>query len=469
MSDELIHTKKSREKRGRPRKTPKESTRSSKILCFRTLLGADDPLNLCFRCSCEVFGRMAYLAIPHLHHPLARTKIVEDMFQLANVASISEQECWGDERKEMELRKKNSSYLTPYGLAVAMDAHRKRCQEYAQRLDNAKGVRFDHPLVFLWPVDFNIGDYLTTAISMLEYVEAPCLDNNTDRDVFIALPTSFARVNAEIGYEENETVYVYTDFSTLAQKLVNAPITRSIIVVWPDQMPESRPMRQLLISLERHLQSGGALAFFPSPYEDRNDREWRRIGEVCTEFVRYMTQPSRNFDALVRDYYGEVLRQSPYTHPAICLGTDPRHKRAPFTDRQILLFLEKLRMSVNDLMRLPKFEYASAELKEKRRRDKMVKAKRRIDEREPNYYVIEDPERRRHSRAISFEEPRGRRRETTPTPRRAHENPAKRDCRYESIPRENRARERHTSRDRGRRPDLHTQSPRRREARDRRH
>ncbi|EPB65351.1 integrase core domain protein [Ancylostoma ceylanicum] len=437
-------------------------------LTERTLVAANDLLNLRFRCNCGLFGQMAHVAIPGLKHPMARSRKVDDMYQLANVASISEQQCWGDERKEMELRKKNSSYLTPYGLALAIDAHRRRCHPFAERLETAKGVRFDHPAVFSWPVDFNLGEYLTTAISMLDHVEAPCLANNTDHDVFIALPAGFSRVNSEIGYEENVTVYIYSDFSTLAQKLLNTPITRSIIVVWPDQMPESRPMRQLLISLERHLQGGGTLAFFPSPYEDRNEHEWKRMGEVCTEFVRYMTQPSRNFDALVRDHYGDVLEQSPYTHPALCLGTDPRHKRAPFTDRQILLFLEKLRMTVNDVIRLPEFDYASKELKDKRRQEKKVKAKRRQDERKPNYFVIEDPERRRHNRAISFEEPRERHRHTTPT-QRHYENPAKRDRRYDSVTRESHGREERSSRDRERRPDPRSLSPHHRESHRRRH
>ncbi|EYB94484.1 hypothetical protein Y032_0171g324 [Ancylostoma ceylanicum] len=302
MSDEPIRTKKSRGKRGRPRKIPQnECIQSDSILCFRTLLAAEDPLNLRYRCSCGLFGQMAHVAIPGLKHPMARSKKVLDMYQLTNVASISEQQCWGDERKEMELRKKNSPYPTPYVLALAMDAHRRRCHGYAERLDAAKRMRFEHPAVFPWPVDFNVGDYITMAISMLDHVEAPCLTNNTDHDVFIALPSSFSQVNAGVAYEDNVNIYVYADFSTLAEKLMKTQITRSIVIVWPDRMPESRPMRQLLISLERHLQCGGTLAFFPSPYEDRNEFEWKRIGEVCTEFVRYITQPSRQFDALVRD------------------------------------------------------------------------------------------------------------------------------------------------------------------------
>ncbi|EYC41560.1 hypothetical protein Y032_0564g3532 [Ancylostoma ceylanicum] len=96
-------------------------------------------------------------------------------------------------------------------------------------------------------------------------------------------------------------------------------------------------------------------------------------------------------------------------------------------------------MTVNDV-RLPEFDYASKELKDEERQDKKVKAKRRQDEREPNYFVIEDPERRRHNRAISFGEPRERHRHTIPT-QRHYEAPAKRDRRYDSVTRESHGRE----------------------------
>ncbi|VDO31640.1 unnamed protein product [Heligmosomoides polygyrus] len=68
---------------------------------------------------------MAHVALPSLAHPMARSKKVQDMFELADIASSSEQACWGDERREEELRK-NSPYITACGLALAIDAHRRR-------------------------------------------------------------------------------------------------------------------------------------------------------------------------------------------------------------------------------------------------------------------------------------------------------------------------------------------------------
>ncbi|XGW34305.1 hypothetical protein V3C99_018279, partial [Haemonchus contortus] len=106
VSDDPIITRKTRGKRGRPRKKVPSSNQSiicNSIFISRTLLGIDHPLNLRRQCQCGLFGQMAHVALPGLKHPMARSKKVLDMFQLANVASIAEQACWGDERKEEEL------------------------------------------------------------------------------------------------------------------------------------------------------------------------------------------------------------------------------------------------------------------------------------------------------------------------------------------------------------------------------
>ncbi|KAL6730520.1 hypothetical protein ANCDUO_02231 [Ancylostoma duodenale] len=107
-------------------------------------------------------------------------------------------------------------------------------------------------------------------------------------NVSIALSSPFSRVDHEIDYDGSITMNAYADWSTLAQKFLSIPLVTSIIVVWPDRMPESRAMRQKLIGLERHLQCGGALAFFSSPYEYSHEAEWKKMGEMCSEFVNYL-------------------------------------------------------------------------------------------------------------------------------------------------------------------------------------
>ncbi|VDL76646.1 unnamed protein product [Nippostrongylus brasiliensis] len=91
---------------------------------------------------------MAHVALPSLRNLVARSKRVGDMFQLANVASINEQECWGDERKEQELWMKNSAYLTAYRLALAIEAHALRCSALAQADEQAQVINFEHPALF---------------------------------------------------------------------------------------------------------------------------------------------------------------------------------------------------------------------------------------------------------------------------------------------------------------------------------
>ncbi|EPB76543.1 PHF5-like protein [Ancylostoma ceylanicum] len=367
-----------------------------------TLIGADHLLNLRRRCDCGLFGQMAHVALPGLKHPLARAKKVNDMFELANIASISEEECWGDTAKERELRMKNSQYLSPYGIALAMDAHRRRCPDYAEAIKIAKGQRFEHSAVFAWSVRYDLGAYMTTAVSMLDYVQVSGMPPNPNHRVFIALPQSFAKVNSEVDYDDAViTLYVYEEWSTPAKKLLETQLTPSIIIVWPDKMPESRAMRQLLIALEKHQQIGGSLMFFPSPFEDSNEEEWKAMADTCAKFVRYITYPSRNFEALVRDHYSEVKNSAPYTHPAGCLGTDPRFKKSPFNGRQIRLYLEKMRLTINDVIKMKEFDFASVELKERRRKEKLLKAKRRREEHMPNFYVIQDPERRHTETKLS--------------------------------------------------------------------
>lgn len=57
------------------------------------------------------------------------------------------------------------------------------------------------------------------------------------------LPSSSARVQTEVDKPDNVTLYVYVDWCALAKKMTSMEITTSIIMVWPETMPESRPMR----------------------------------------------------------------------------------------------------------------------------------------------------------------------------------------------------------------------------------
>lgn len=119
-----------------------------------------------------------------------------------------------------------------------------------------------------------------------------------------------------------------------------------------------------------------------------------------------MTGPERAFEAVVCDHYSYVLHASPYTHPTMCHGTEPRFKRFSFVDRKVLLFLEKFCLTAIDIIKLPEFHYASSEEMERRRQEKILEAKHRCDEMKPNLFVILDPDRQLHKKTITFNDAR---------------------------------------------------------------
>ncbi|VDP45195.1 unnamed protein product [Heligmosomoides polygyrus] len=64
----------------------------ARVFFERTMVLADDVLNLRRRCNCGLFGQMAHVALPELKNLMARSKKVHDMFQLANQAKKNEQQ-----------------------------------------------------------------------------------------------------------------------------------------------------------------------------------------------------------------------------------------------------------------------------------------------------------------------------------------------------------------------------------------
>ncbi|KAK5970527.1 hypothetical protein GCK32_020970, partial [Trichostrongylus colubriformis] len=101
----------------------------------------EDPLHLFHPCTCNIFRTKAQAALPSLRSDLARSKPVNNMFELANVASIVLDPFWGDRRKEEELLAKDSMHLTVLGLAHAIAAHRSSCYAFSSALKEAQGKR----------------------------------------------------------------------------------------------------------------------------------------------------------------------------------------------------------------------------------------------------------------------------------------------------------------------------------------
>ncbi|VDO61281.1 unnamed protein product [Heligmosomoides polygyrus] len=120
-------------------------------------------------------------------------------FRPSNCRLVLEQTCWGDEDKEKELRKENSSYITLYGLALAVDAHHHRCHPYAEAVERGMWKEIGPFSVFETPVPYDLGKHLTTAIAVLDRVRLPGAILN-DQDIFLAVPQPFSVVHPNVGY-----------------------------------------------------------------------------------------------------------------------------------------------------------------------------------------------------------------------------------------------------------------------------
>ncbi|KAK5970750.1 hypothetical protein GCK32_016745 [Trichostrongylus colubriformis] len=150
----------------------------------------EDPLHLFHPCTCNIFRTKAQTALPSLRSDLARSKPVNNMFGLANVASSVLDPFWGDRRKEEELLAKDSKHLTVSGLAHATAAHRSSCYAYSSALRNARGKHIDHPPLFSAFPRYHIKSYYNQVIERLDQIPKE-YDDSPANPTIVALPLSF--------------------------------------------------------------------------------------------------------------------------------------------------------------------------------------------------------------------------------------------------------------------------------------
>ncbi|VDO73341.1 unnamed protein product [Heligmosomoides polygyrus] len=112
-----------------------------------------------------------------------------------------------------------------------------------------EGKRFDQTRVLPQGALDDSEAHLTTAVEA--QLGTPGPNATVDQNVFIALPHAFCRVNAELGYPDHVTIYVYADWSTLASKLLVIPITTTMIIAGAP-LPREAPSY-----CERHHQAAG--------------------------------------------------------------------------------------------------------------------------------------------------------------------------------------------------------------------
>ncbi|VDP18542.1 unnamed protein product [Heligmosomoides polygyrus] len=314
----------------------------------------EDPLHLFHPCDCGIFHTKAQTALPSLRSDLARSKPVNNMFELANVASIVLDPFWGDRRKEEELMAKESKHLTVLGLAHAIAAHRSCCFTFNRALRAAEGKRIIHPSLFPSFPGYNIDSYYAQAMERLDQIPRD-YDDSPANPTIVALPLAFLRAEKDLEEDCRVKIMVYTTLDALAALLNERPISGAIVFIWPDTMPATSHLNNAMQALERHLQCGGTLDMYPPPYEERRSELWHEIKQVCAEVVKVLTGPARGFEARVADSYGTINDSVPLGHPATCLGISPRRGDAKYHPWQIAVFLNQVRKFAMGTLTLPIF------------------------------------------------------------------------------------------------------------------
>ncbi|KAL6739627.1 hypothetical protein Aduo_013060 [Ancylostoma duodenale] len=321
----------------------------------------------------------------------ARSKPVHDMYELANIASIVYGSNWGPHARERELLKDDSKCLNTVGLSLAMAAHKRNCFKYARAIAMAQGQAFTHSAIFDSHPGFDLDAYFMQALARCEKIVLSDIEESPLTPTLIVLPHSFRNVAKEIKVEDQVNIYAYKNFYDLARVLTERPITASIIMVWPLERPTNDAARKVVLQLERHLRCGGTLQMFPSPYEDAKSELWEERRNTVSAVVEYLQGPERGFEALVVDQYTPVRHGCRYTHPAGCLGTNPRKGDQPFQGWQIHTFLQKIRVTLKDVLLLPPFQLREKPLHCKEAKD----AARANKPKEVEFETLPDPHHRR--------------------------------------------------------------------------
>ncbi|KAK6058942.1 hypothetical protein COOONC_03464 [Cooperia oncophora] len=317
----------------------------------------EDPLHLFHPCTCNIFRTKAQTALPSLRSDLARSKPVNNMFELANVASIVLDPFWGDRRKGEELVAKESKHLLRLPLidlafmprkrrinrarsvlgrstqgrrtscqgietSPAIAAHRSSFYAFKTALRNAQGKRIVHPPLFPAFPGYHIDSYYAQALERLDQITKD-YDDSPANPTIVALPLSFIR--AEKDLEEDDKVSIEVYFA--------AECTLDL----------------------RGYRCGGTLDMYPPPYEERRCEMWHAVKRLCAEVVEVLTGPARGFDARVVDAYGTIDQMVSLGHPATSLGVSPRRGDDRFHPWQITVFLNQVRKFAMSTLSLPIF------------------------------------------------------------------------------------------------------------------
>ncbi|KHJ95639.1 hypothetical protein OESDEN_04412 [Oesophagostomum dentatum] len=274
--------------------------------------------------------------------PMARSRTVKNLFELGCVASTALHDQWKDKVKEHMLLDP-MGYMTPSGLARAINAHARVCYKFRQALEDKKGVELEHPEIFGTTPGYNaaprqcsIALRYRQAMAMRHKVEKDDGDDEPGNPTIITLPHSFGRVLKDVNEPESVKFIVYVDFDDMANQLDEQRISGAIVWVWPNALPNSDQIDHVVVALRKHLQYGGVLELVPPPFELSREENWSSIGKKID-----------------------------LKHAGISLGICPRKGEDRFLAWQVVVFLQQVAHTVSRSITLPPFSLARKPSKEK--------------------------------------------------------------------------------------------------------
>ncbi|RCN48383.1 hypothetical protein ANCCAN_05531 [Ancylostoma caninum] len=241
------------------------------------------------------------------------------------------------------------------------------------------------------------------ALARCEKIVLSDIEESPLTPTLIVLPHSLRHIAKEIKVEDQVDIYAYKNFYDLARVLTERSITASIIMVWPFEKPTNDAARKVVLQLERHLRC------------DAKSELWEERRNTVRAVVEYLQGPERGFEALVVDQYPPVRHGCRYTHPAGCLGTNPRKGDQPFQGWQILTFLQKIRVTFKDVLLLPPFQLREKPMHSREAKD----AARANKPKEVEFETLPDPHHRRfkENQQHAHGEPQSKRPKQYKTPR----------------------------------------------------
>ncbi|KAK6021161.1 hypothetical protein OSTOST_13177 [Ostertagia ostertagi] len=195
----------------------------------------EDPLHLFHPCTCNIFRTKAQTALPSLRSDLARSKPVNNMFELANVASIVLDPFWG------------------------IDARRKSFSTRTQTLDSLGASSCDRRSSFkLLHLQHRVEKcswethHSSFAVSL--FSRKPTRTTHNPNPTIVALPLSFIRAEKVLEENDKVSITVYSTLDGLAVQLNSRSISAAVVLVWPNDMPSTVYLDHVMHALKRHSQ-----------------------------------------------------------------------------------------------------------------------------------------------------------------------------------------------------------------------